>query len=330
MTEGVLEELDGRPIGPGTTAAPAAPALPWRLGAATATAMAVRRPSLWAFALVAFLARGGLALLVLPIVVVPTFIGLANFVGPASVTAGGPGPRLVALVVAALTAGLAVAVLGTLVAAAAEVALHRSTVAMPEARAVVGTGEPGRAGPAVARVAVIRLVLLVPVSVVFAIAIPTWVAVAYRELTLPSDLGVPLAARVLVGAPAASSAVLGTWLVAEVVGGFAARRASLLGASAWRALVGGILDPLRAPVGTILTVAAALGVSVVLLVPAVWALAAAWDAARHALADGSDLLLALGAALLLAAAWFAALGLAALAAAWRATLGTMELLRRRG
>jgi hypothetical protein len=46
------------------------------------------------------------------------------------------------------------------------------------------------------------------------------------------------------------------------------------------------------------------------------------------MAGGGDVLAALGAALLLAAAWLAALVLAAIAAGWRATLVTMELLRR--
>ena len=136
--DGVLEEVDGSPIGPRPVAlSPAVPAVPWRRGFAAATAMTVRRPRLWVFALLAFLARGGLVVLVLPMVVVPTFVGLANFVGPTSVTAGGPTPRLVALVVVGLTAGLALVVVGTLVAAAAEVALHRATVATPEARSVI-------------------------------------------------------------------------------------------------------------------------------------------------------------------------------------------------
>ncbi|HYN48246.1 MAG TPA: hypothetical protein VER83_05220, partial [Candidatus Nanopelagicales bacterium] len=97
--DGILEELDGSPIGSASAGPPpAVPAIPWRRGFVAATALTVRRPRLWVFGLVAFLARGGLAALTLPIVVVPTFVGLANFVGPASVSAEGPGPRLVALV----------------------------------------------------------------------------------------------------------------------------------------------------------------------------------------------------------------------------------------
>lgn len=360
--DGILEELDGSPIGqlpagpmlagpPPAGSPPAVPAISWRRGCAAATALTVRQPRLWVFALVAFLARGGLAALALPIVVVPTFVGLANFVGPASVSAEGPGPRLVALVALGVAMGLALAVAGTVVAAAAEVALHRATVAAAETAEATSGAIPGAARPgdaagairpdevavraaeavarrAVARVATLRLLLLVPVAAVAAAAVPAWIAVAYRELTLPSDVAAPLAARVLAGAPAASVAVLGAWLAAEVVGGFAARRAALLGASIPRALAGGLLDPFRVPLGTVLTVAAALAGTLLILVPAWWAVGAAWDAVRHAFAGGTDLIAALGAALLLAAAWLGVLALAAVAAAWRATLVTMEFRRR--
>ncbi|MFH1475403.1 MAG: hypothetical protein ABIG85_06035 [Chloroflexota bacterium] len=335
---GILEELDGSPIGLRSSSPVSAGAsIPWWRGWGAATALTVRRSGLWVFALAAFLARGGIAVLVLPVVVVPTFVGLANYVGPASVSAEGPGPQLVALVAAGVAIGLGLAVVGTLVAAAAEVALHRATlaaaleagpasVALP-AVAFGPAGEAG-AGRAVARVAVLRLLLLVPLAAVAAVAVPAWIAVAYRELTLPSDVAAPLAARVLVGAPVASAAVFGTWLAMEVVGGFAARRAVLLGAPIPRALAGGLLDLLRAPVGTICTTGVALAGTVLVLAPGWWAIGAAWDAARHAFAGGSEVLAALVAALLLAAAWLAVLVLAALAAAWRATLFTMEFVRR--
>jgi hypothetical protein len=368
--DGILEELDGSPIGlPPIPSGPAAPAITWRRGFAAAAALTARRPRLWVFALVPFLARGGLAVLTCQIVVVPTFVGLANFVGPTSVSAEGPGPRLVALVALGVATGLALAVAGTLVAAAAEVALHRATIAAPEAASVAiparagaivrldDTGgasgpeaaavPPARAdappagadagapaagagaGIAVARVAALRLLLLVPVLAVAAAAAPAWIASAYHELTVPSDVTSPLALRVLTGAPAASLAVLGAWLAAEVVGGFATRRAALLGASIPRALGGGLLDPLRAPLGTALTVAAALAATLLVLAPAWWVVGAAWEAARHALAGRGDVPAALGAALLLAATWLVALVLGAIAAAWRATLVTMELMRRR-
>jgi len=337
--DGLLEELDGSPIMPTSVGpSPAALGVPWRRGIAAAATLTVRRPRLWALALVAFLARGGLVALALPIVVMPTFIGLANFVGPASVSAEGPGPRVVALVALGLALGLVIVAAGTLVAAAAEVALHRATAAAPESavidggrRDTRGDAPPaeGGAGLAVVRVAALRLLLLLPVVAVTGVAVPSWIAVAYRELTLPSDVASPLVTRVVGGAPAASGAVLATWLAAEVVGGFAARRAAILGASVPRALAGGLLDPLRAPLATTLTVAAALATSLVLLGPAWLAVGAAWDVARLAVGGGTDLLAALGGALVLAAAWLAALLVAALAAGWRSALLTVELLRRR-
>jgi hypothetical protein len=232
-----------------------------------------------------------------------------------------------------MAATAALVVVGACVAAAAEVALHRATVATPEARAVVASGprDAGDAGTvrAISRVAGTRLILLVPVAIVAAVAIPAWVAVAYRELTVPSDVATPLAARVLAGAPLATVAVLGAWLAAEVVGGFAVRRSALLGASIPRALHAGFVDPFRAPLATALTVAVALGATVLALVATWWVTGVAWDAARQALGGGLDAPAALGAALLMAAAWLAGLVLAAGAAAWRATLVTMELLRRR-
>lgn len=341
--EGALEELDGTPIrspgdGPGAAgalrgAAGRRPAVPWWRAATIATSLALARPGLWAYALVAFLARGGLLVLAGPIVVLPTIIGISNFVGPASVTAGGPGPRLVALGIAALAAAAAIVVVGTLLAAAAETALHRASVAPADG----GTGRSpitfrARLAPVgprrgTARVAAIRLVLLVPVLAAVVFAAPSWVAAAYRELTLPSDVTTPLVVRILAGAPAASTAVILAWLAAEVVGGFAARRAVVLGAGWPRALGSGFLDPLRAPVGAVLTTVAALVVGVGALALGVVALGAAWSAARGPLVDEGLSPAAMAGALLLVGAWAAVLGVAGISAAVRGTLVTAELLR---
>lgn len=336
---GALEELDGTPIRP-PAAGRRPPAVAWPRAAVAAAAVVAGRPRLWTYALVAFLARGGLLVLALPIAVLPTFIGVANVLGPASVSAAGPSPRLLALIVAAIAAVAVLVLVGTVVAAAAETALHRATVA-PDPEDVPGpAAPPGESflvlapsgGPrrAVARVVALRLLLLVPVAIVTALAVPAWIAVAYRELTLPSDVAAPLPVRVLAGAPAASVAVLVAWLVAETVGGFATRRAVLLGASVPRALGRGIADPLRAPVGTALTVLVALALTVLAVVPGAWAVSAAWDAARDVLTGDAGAAAVLAVALGLAAAWLTALVLAGIAAAARAVLMTAELLRRDG
>jgi hypothetical protein len=340
--EGVLEELDGTPIRPtrGLAGAPGAPlpadrhAVSWWRAAVAASTLALGRPSLWPYALVAFLARGGLLLLAGPIVVTPTLIGLSNLVGPASVTAGGPGPRLVALVAVGVIGALVLAVVGTLVAAAAEAAFHRSSA---EPRPGSAPRRPGGlAVPAAttgqrattARIAAIRLVLIVPVIVAAVVALPAWLAVAYRELTLPADVGVPLLVRVVAGAPLATALVALAWLGCEVVGGFAARRSAFLGTPWPRALAAALVDPLRAPGGTLLTVAASLGLGAATLAPSLAVLAAAWEAARRPLIDEGLSPAAVAGTILLVATWAAVLGLAGAAAAWRAMLGSAELLRR--
>lgn len=347
---GSLEELDGSPIR-APEAAPVAPAIPWPAAARRAAGLAAARPDLWVYALLAFLARGGVVVLALPIVVLPTFIGLANVIGPASVSASGPSPRLLGLIVLVVGSGAALAVAGTLLAAATETALHRATApsAVADGSGAIadgtgaGTGEAGRrptlapfalpapatsAARAAARVAAVRLALVVPVVAAVAVALPPWAAVAYHELTLPSDIATPLPVRVLAGAPLPSLAVAVTWLAAEAVGGFAARRAALLDSGAGRALGEGLLDVLRDPAGTALALVAGIVPSLIVLAPAIAALGAAWDGARAALVGSADPLGALGATLLLAVAWLAALLVAAIAAAWRATLVTGELLRR--
>ena len=338
---GVLEELDGGQIGP----RPAAPrAAPWPRAMAAATRLAAGRPRLWAFALLAFLARGGLVALVIPMLVLPSFVGLSNTVGPTSVTAAGPTPRLVALVAAWLGIALASIVAGTLVAAAAEVALHHATV-MPAAggttdrrvafpsRWVAAVSPPrdeaGSPPPrgAVRRVAVARLVLLAPVALALAAAVPGWVQVAYRELLLPTDLALPLPFRVIAGAPISALVVVVAWLLAEVIGGLAARRIALGGSSIAGALGAAAGDVARAPASILLTLALAIGGTFPFLVPAVVVVGVAWDRARVALVDATDGVGVIIATLILVAAWAACLGVAGVTSAWRSALWTAELAR---
>jgi hypothetical protein len=336
---GVLEELDGGQIGP----RPAPPrAAPWPRAMAAATQLAAGRPRLWAFALLAFLARGGLVALVIPILVLPSFVGLSNTVGPTSVTAAGPTPRLVALVAAWLGIALASIVAGTIVAAAAEVALHRATVmpaggttdrrvafpsrwvAASPPRHEAGSPPPRRA---VRRVAVARLVLLVPVALALAAAVPGWVQVAYRELLLPTDLALPLPLRVIAGAPISALVVVVAWLLAEVIGGLAARRIALGGSSVAGALGAAAGDVARAPASILLTLALAIGGTLPFLVPTVMVVGVAWDRARVALVDATDGVGVIIATLILVAAWAACLGVAGVTSAWRSALWTAELAR---
>ena len=327
---GVLEELDGARIGP--RAAPPH-ALAWPHAMATGSRAALTRPRSWAFALVAFLARGGLAVLVVPMLILPTFIGLSNTVGPTSVTAAGPTPRLVALLAVWAAIGLAAIVGGTLVAAAAEVALHREMVAPGPDRAWTDVTSGLIASPtptprtATRRVAMLRLALLVPVGAALAAALPGWIQVAYNELLLPSDLAIPLPVRVVGGAPISTAVVIATWLVAEAVGGLAARHVALADSSVRHAVGAAARNVARAPLTVVLTTAISLAATVLVLWPAVYALSAVWEQARVALVNGTDGLQVIGTTLLLVAAWAGCLAVAGLAAAWRSAVWTAELAR---
>ena len=319
---------------------------------AEASAVAASRPRLWVFALLAFLARGGLVALVIPMLVLPTFVGLSNIVGPTSVTAAGPTPRLIAMVATWLGVALGAIVGGTLIAAAAEVALHRATVAPGADRA--GSGFPSRViaardvtvptavtaatapttrgiAPAtrgiVLRVAMVRLVLLLPVAIALAAAVPAWVQVAYRELLLPTDLAIPLPVRVIAGAPLPAAVVIAAWLAAEVLGGLAARRVALHGSSVAGSLRAAAGDVASAPVSASLTLTLAIGGTLLVLVPAVVVVGAAWDHARIALVDGTDAAGIILTTLVLVAAWAGCLAVAGIAAAWRSALWTAEQAR---
>jgi hypothetical protein len=331
LPAGVLEELDGGPILP----RPVPPrAMAWPLAMAGATVVAASRPRLWVFALLAFLARGGLVALVVPMLVLPTFVGLSNTVGPTSVTAAGPTPRLIAMVATWLGMALGAVVGGTLIAAAAEVALYRATVAPGADKAKSGflsglIAASARASrPTATRVATVRLVLLLPVAIALAAAVPAWVQVAYRELLLPTDLAVPLPVRVIAGAPIPSAVVVAAWLAAEVLGGLAARRIALRGSSVAGALRAGLGDVARAPVSAFLTLIVAIGGTLLLLGPTVVVVGIAWDHARIALIDGTDAAGIIMGTLVLAAVWAGCLVVAGIAAAWRSVLWTAELARR--
>ena len=327
---GVLEELDGGPIRP----RPAADAAAWPRAMASATILAVSRPRLWAFALLGFLARGGLVALVVPMLVLPTFVGLSNTVGPTSVTAAGPTPRLVAMIATWLAIAIGAIVGGTLVASAAEVALYRATVAPSEGGPRDGAASPDMRASArawrhpVRRVATVRLALLAPAGVALAVAVPAWVQVGYNELVLPSNLAVPLPLRVIAGAPWATAAVVVVWLACEVVGGLATRYIALWGSSIGGALVAAIADVIRAPVATLLTIVVAVAGTLLVVVPAVMLVASAWDRARIALVDGADVVSVLGFTLVLVVAWAACLLVVGIASAWRSALWTAEAARR--
>jgi hypothetical protein len=283
----------------------------------------LRSPRWWAIGLAGFLARGGIVVFALPIVVLPSVVGLTTFIGPNSITAAGLAPRLVALL--ALTVALLVAwvVLGTLVAAAVDRFLVRAVVD------TVGTGQPpdgaGR-GPGLARLVAIRLTCLAPFGVGVAVGGLRLGQVGYQELILPSDSTTPFVVRVLLGAPEVVALLVLTWLASEVLGAVAVRLALVEGRTVVGSLAAGLGWIVRRPVrSTAVTVATVLG-SLIVVGPAVAAATIVWGDVRVVLLGTADPLASVAVVALFVVTWAGGLALAGIAAAWRSAAWSLAVV----
>ncbi|MEA2576925.1 MAG: hypothetical protein QOD78_513 [Chloroflexota bacterium] len=286
------------------------------------------RPATWPLALASFLLRGGFLVVLAPIVVLPSAVGVGNVLTPllSTFVFHGLTPSI-ALLAAAVAVGLLGWVVGGgLMAAAAESELVRRVAADDEAW---GAGEPAAgihpsAHPAW-RVLTVRLLASLPLLLALSWGAIRIVSVAYRELTVPSDVAVPLVARVVGGASDAVAIVIGAWLLSETVGGLAARRVILSGERVPVALRAAVVRLLRAP-------ARCAALALIPLVPVALALLAAalatsvvWEALRAAMSfdDGAVVVLLLVAGLV--ALFGGGLALIGVASAWRGAVWTVDL-----
>ncbi|HEX8939533.1 MAG TPA: hypothetical protein VF763_05160 [Candidatus Limnocylindrales bacterium] len=342
MSEAVPEEGTGgqhAATSPGRPGARSAAAR-WLDEVPLASLDALGRPDLWPLALLGFLVRGGLLLFLLPIVELPSPVGIASFVGLHVLTIGGdPTPGLV-VAAAALVLGLVGwLLLGGLLAAALEARLVRSTLAAEDSAAE----PPGPGLDLAVRLLAVRLVALLPLALALGWWIVRIVDVAYRELTVPLDLATPVAVRALADAADADAAVLVTWLLAEAWGALAVRRILLDSQAIRAALVGALGDLLRRPISSLATLGLAVLGSAILVAPPLVGAWIAWSrlavAARVGVLSPADLGGALPASLaevlgppffliLLLVAFLGGLALAGAASAGRSALWTRQALGR--
>ena len=266
-------------------------------------------------ALAGFLARGGLVLFVLPIVVLPSLVGLATFIDPATITPTGPTAGLIVRIAIAGVVLLAALLGGTVAGAAAEIALIEA-----------GSGAAGTSRGMLRRVSLIRLVSLVPVGIAFGIGIQRLGQIAYQELTLPTDLVTPIAIRVASQAPEVVAGIVVAWLFGETWAGLATRIAVTRGVGLPEALRAGLgLLVRRAPGVLGLLVASSL-VAVLVLGIAVGLIGRSWDLVHDLLLGGPGIggVAAMAAStLVFAGAWFFGLTAAGILATWRALAWTL-------
>jgi hypothetical protein len=292
------------------------------IGATSVAALlaVLERPVTWVLGLVGFLVRGGWLLVLAPIVVLPTAVGIANVVAPLveDIAFGRRTDEVITAGAIALSVALVWLIGGGLLAAAAEVECVRQTL-----------GGLGETSPRTTmrhpiwRVFAVRCLTLVPFFVALAWSGFRLTSVGYRELTVPSDVGIPILYRILGGAPDAIMAMLLTWLFAEIAGGLAARTVILEATQVRDALREALRDLRHRPwrLGAL----ASLSAAVLLAVIGVTGLATSttWDGLRAALGEG-DVSIGAAALLVLFVGLFAAgLVILGLVTAWRSAVWTV-------
>lgn len=297
-------------------------------GAALSGALltSLARPATWPLALATFLLRGGILLVVLPIVVLPSPVGLGNLLAPTlvAVVFGGLSVEVAAIVTVSALAIVTWIVVGGLVAATLEVDAAR-TVAGDEAVSGSSIGISGD-GPAAsdrmvaAWVLAVRLLAHGPTAIGFIWGSIRLVDIAYRELTSPADVTAPIVLRVLAGAPEVTAALLLAWAFGEIVGGLAARRIALDGSRVTTALRDALRATVRHPVGVAAAFVVPLAGLALVVLPSTLAATVAWSAVRVAVRSPADLVVGTLAVVLFVGLWIVGLLLIAVTAAWRAAV----------
>jgi len=311
-------------------------------GAALTDALLVTlaSPATWPLALAAFLLRGGLLVVALPILVLPTPVGIGNILAPTltGFVFGGVSPSFLILVATIALVAVAWVVAGGLLAAileaeAARIVVAHEEVAPPDgirAHQLAADTLPDTLTPRVARrrleagrVFVARALAHLPLGVALAWGTVRFVAVTYHELTNPGDVATPLVWRVLLASPEVVAAIVLTWMVGQALGAMAARRVVLARGGIVRALRDSTLTLLRRPLVVLADFwlpTLALGLA---LAPSAVAAASAGDLVREAMNTPDDPLEILLAVLLFVSLWMVGLAVTSVICAWRAAVWTV-------
>jgi hypothetical protein len=279
------------------------------------------RPAWWAMALAGFLVRGGILVLLLPIVALPTVAGLANAFAPTLVgfIFGGPSVAFLVTVGSIALAAIAWLVVGGLLGGGLDLALVRGAAADEELDAV----EPPRAGGP-GRAFVLRVIGHLPTGAAIALGAVRLVEASYEELIRPGSPSIPVAVRVALRIPEIVALLAATWVVGEALGGLAVRHLAW-GASV-PAAIGRAVRSLIRP-AALATLVLTNGALAAVIAGSATAAGIAWDHLRVVLLDGAtgnEVRLAL---VVFSLTWMAGLWLISITVAWRSTAWTFEVAR---
>lgn len=313
--------LGGSAVG----AADAARRVGWISGVVRGVDLVLGRPSLWPIALAGFLARGGFVILLIPILPIPTAVGLANGLGPTAVTAAGLAPGTIGLLLLIGLGTVAWFVLGGIVGAFADIVLVDAATDDAPAQSTPARAHGGTAG-LVVRLLGIRVVALIPLAIAIAITARPIFDVLYRQLTAPSQVAEPLAVRIVTEAAGSFAVVVVGWFIGELVGGIAVRLAILEDLSLGRAVLGAVGHIVHRPLTTLATTILGSAGIFLALGPSLIASAIVWSRLHGSVADPADLTFVKVSAVIVAT-WLATLVFAAAGSAWRGLLWSTEIER---
>lgn len=285
-------------------------------------------PSAWPVALAGFLVRGGIVVFLVPIIVLPSPVGLSDLIAPtiASIALGGVPPQLVALAGALGALAVALLLLAGWFAAAMEAALIRYAPAWDELdpHRVIAAPRRGEA----AWILGVRLIVHLPLILVLIWGGIRIVDAAYRELSRPLDVSTPIAVRVLASVPEVIALVLITWVGGQIVGAVAARRIVIVGMSAAGSLRTALVESIRRPLQMVVLFIVPAAALLAVVVPTAAAAASTWDRVRIAIADSAGALEGMVTVSAFVGLWLGGLALVSVVCAWRAAVWTLDAEQR--
>ena len=283
-------------------------------------------PSTWALGLATFLVRGGIVLVIAPIVVLPSSVGLGNILAPTITILAfvGLSPEVVRLIAGIGAVALAWLLIGGLFAAVVELD-GMGIVATAEERIDRSIPAPG-VGTArrAVRILVARFLAHVPTFLALAWAGSRVVAVAYGELTLPSDVLTPIALRVVRGAADGVTVIVVAWLLGETIGGLAARLIGVDGVGSLHGLRVALVRVVRHPIRTLALAIVPLAALVAVVGLSALASSLGCGAVRTVLAEAEPSLLRIATIAVFIGLWTGGLVLIAVISGWRAAVWTVE------
>jgi hypothetical protein len=301
-----------------------------------AVLVSIGRPAWWLMALATFLLRGGIVLVVLPILTLPSPLALSNAFAPIVVplALGRIEPAIVLGPLAVVVLLLAWLIGGGRIAAAIDIALVGEAAAAAVEEGVApgaAPASPGRRSSDLAwRVLAIRLIAWLPLALAIGLGVARIVQVTYVELTRPGDVNTPLVIRVAGEVVSHLGLIVIAWALSEVIGGVATRRVTLTADPHGRALAWAITTTAARPLSWLVPWVMSTAVLFALMGAMLAAAAFAWDSAVDQLSDQlGNPMLALLTLLLFVGLWLAAMLLGGAILAARSTAQTFEHVRRR-